>query len=209
MLSFLHCYLNSRSSGHDEMCNFYIMYYSSAERLQYSGGDCGEQDHSEIFKKFPPGSDTPLVHSHNFKDTSKQVVNPVTITATVHAKMPQGISHVKVTHITSSRKEDVIDSLQTKIQPVVPTVSSMIVPSEPVKPLTQARANEQHYPELHVVADWPILTALEQSKLGQVTGVSVDSKGQVIVFHRGGRIWDDRCATVLFCCFCFCFIHQD
>lgn len=204
MLNFLH-YLNSRSSGHDEMCNFYIMYYSGAERLQYSGGDCGEQDHPEIFKNFPPGSDTPLVHSH--KDTSNHMVSPVTSTATVQVKMPQGVSHSKVTHTTSSRKEDVIDSLQTKIQPVVPTVSSMIVPSEAVKPVTPARANEQHYSELHVVADWPILTALEQSKLGQVTGVSVDSKGQVIVFHRGSRIWDDRCATVLFC-FSF-FFHQD
>ena len=175
------------------------MYYSNAQRLQYSGGDCGEQDHREIFRNFPPGSDTPLVHTHKLKeDTSNHMVKPVTIAATVHAKMPQGVSHSKVTHTTSSRKENVIDSLQTEIQPVVPTVSSMITPSEPVKPVTQARTNEQYYLELHVVPDWPSLTALQEAKLGQVTGVSVDSKGQVVVFHRGSRIWDDKYDTVFY-----------
>ena len=69
----------------------------------------------------------------------------------------------------------------------VGAVSNPVIPVE--KPTTTPQS---HTSELHVVSNWPSLSALEKSKLGQVTGVSMDSKGQVIVFHRGSRIWDDR-----------------
>lgn len=228
---------NFRSSGHDEMCNFYIMYYSNAERVEYSGGNCGEQNHPEIFRDFPADSDIRLVHSPGLKPTSRRLVHTSTAdilstTKVTPGKMgktdvpkskdggdkvalpssssssgrhtsvvdssistrarSQGISHLKVSPTKSASKEKVTDSLQTKSQPVIPAESSVIMAAKPAKPVTQARAKQQHYAELHVVTDWPSLTALEKTKLGQVTGVSLDSKGQVIVFHRGSRIWDDR-----------------
>jgi peptidylamidoglycolate lyase len=40
-----------------------------------------------------------------------------------------------------------------------------------------------------VVRDWPLLT--ESGRLGQVTGVGVDSRDRVFVFHRAGREWTD------------------
>lgn len=174
------------------MCNFYIMYYSNAARLQYSGGDCGEQNHPDIFKNFPSGSDTPLVNSPNVKLAPSHVENSLKSAGDLDQKMSHEDFHTKVTPSTSSYKDDVIDSLQTKSQPVIPVVSSAISPSEPVKPVTQATAKEQDHSNLRLVTDWPSLTSLEASKLGQVTGVSIDSMGQVVVFHRGGRIWDDR-----------------
>lgn len=85
-------------------------------------------------------------------------------------------------------------SSSKEMQPVLPSVTPT---SEPDGPVTQARDNEEHIPELHVVSDWPSLTAIETSKLGQVTGVSLDSKGQVIVFHRASRIWDEKYVTQL------------
>lgn len=39
----------------------------------------------------------------------------------------------------------------------------------------------------HLVADWPQLP--EGMVLGQVSGVGVDSQGQVFVFHRADRVW--------------------
>lgn len=59
--------LNFRLIGYDEMCNFYIMYYSNVDRLEYFGGDCGEQDYLDIFEYFLSGFDIFLVYSFNFK----------------------------------------------------------------------------------------------------------------------------------------------
>ncbi len=39
----------------------------------------------------------------------------------------------------------------------------------------------------HLVTDWPQLP--EGMVLGQVSGVGVDSQGQVFVFHRADRVW--------------------
>ena len=38
------------------------------------------------------------------------------------------------------------------------------------------------------VDNWPSITVAK--RLGQVTGVDVDTDGRVVVFHRGGREWD-------------------
>lgn len=232
---------NFRSTGHDEMCNFYIMYYSNADRLEYSGGDCGEQDHPDIFKHFPSGSDTPLVHSSNSKSPSDSATSPVSSTATVRSSVvtPREQSTEATVHLeiasdsksrdrnhemdisdlefgkeesaTSSSKSNQDNQTLPSERPItsekvsqgvskevvsssveIQLVPPLVTPtSEPVSPVTQTRDNEVHIPELHVVSDWPSLTAIETSKLGQVTGVSLDSKGQVIVFHRASRIWDE------------------
>ena len=227
------------------MCNFYIMYYSNANRLEYSGGDCGEQNRPDIFKHFPSGSDTPLVHSSNSKSSSDPAITPVSSTATVRSSTvtPEEQSTQPTVHLQMSsdskshdgnHKMDFLDlefgeeesaksssksnqdkqtlpserpitgekvsqgvskemvSSSIEIHPVLP---SMNPTSEPVVPVTQARDNEVHIPELRVVSDWPSLTPVETTKLGQVTGVSLDSKGHVIVFHRASRIWDEKYVT--------------
>ncbi|KAJ7365747.1 hypothetical protein OS493_002463 [Desmophyllum pertusum] len=213
------------------------MYYSNAERLQYSGGDCGEQNHPEVFRDFPKDSDTPLVHVHplDSKVTSDQPTSHITSTATVHTTSSSVVTPTKKsTQMTvplemstestsrgetiheidisdleygeeespltsSSSKQDKhvtteaisqgvskeMDSPTKEIQPVIPAIT---VTSMPVRPVKQSRGSQ----ELHVVSGWPSLTAVETSKLGPVTGVSLDSKGQVVVFHRGSRIWDDN-----------------
>ena len=225
------------------MCNFYIMYYSNADRLDYSGGDCGEQDHPEIFKHFPSGSDTPLIHLSNSEASSDQATSPVSSTATVPSsavtpkeQTTQATVHLQMSVDSKSRDRNhemnISDlefveeesaksgsesnqdkqimsvekvslgvsekmgnvSSSKEMQPVVPSVTPT---SEPGGPVTQARDNEVHIPELHVVSDWPSLTTIETSKLGQVTGVSLNSKGQVIVFHRASRIWDEKYVTQL------------
>lgn len=158
----LHKTVHMGASSHDEMCNFYIMYFSNAERLKYSGGNCGEQDHPEIFGDFPPESDTPLKPIPSTEPTD-----------TAMSSDDVGASPTVITHTTKLYDDS------TKSLPIYPTES------------VQVKATELQSPELQVVSNWPNLTALENSKLGQVTGVAVDSKGQVVVFHRGSRIWDD------------------
>ena len=41
-------------------------------------------------------------------------------------------------------------------------------------------------------AGWPTPAADDGVALGQVAGVGVDSHGNVHVFHRGSRVWDQR-----------------
>ena len=219
------------------MCNFYIMYYSNSNLLQYSGGDCGEQNHPNIFKNFPSNSDTPLVHSSDSKATvmSEQTTHSSVVTseeqstqADSHVEIPTtSVSHdadheIGISNFefgeeespnadpkSSSNKDnetkvdesptptetvsqgvskEMVNSPTKESIPVLPVVSAT---SEPVTPLTQSRNTE----ELHVVSNWPSLTEVESSKLGQATGVAVDSKGQVVVFHRGSRTWDDKYVT--------------
>ena len=223
------------------MCNFYIMYYSNADRLEYSGGDCGEQNHPDIFQHFPSGSDTPLVHSSNSEAPSDPATSPVSSTATVQSSIvipeeqsTQAIIHLQISSDSKSRdgnhkmdfsdlefgEEESAKSNQDKQTllsegpitsekvsqgvskemvsssiEILPVLPSMTPTSEPVGPVTQARDNEVHIPELRVVSDWPSLTPVETTKLGQVTGVSLDSKGHVIVFHRATRIWNEKYVT--------------
>lgn len=220
------------------MCNFYIMYYSNSNLLQYSGGDCGEQNHPDIFKNFPSNSDTPLVHSSESKATvmPEQTTHRSVVTseeqstqANAHVEIPtksvsRDASHEisisdwefgeeespKANLKSSSSDQDketkvdespnptervsqgvskeIVNSPTKESKPVLPVV---LATSEAVTPVPQSRDTE----ELHVVSNWPSLTEVETSKLGQVTGVALNFKGQVVVFHRGSRTWDDKYVT--------------
>ena len=52
---------------------------------------------------------------------------------------------------------------------------------------TGASAQKRQATDYEVVHGWPIFPDGEM--LGQATGVDVDSKGRVHVFHRAGRMW--------------------
>jgi len=49
---------------------------------------------------------------------------------------------------------------------------------------------------IEAVDDWPKIESKDDLKLGQVTGVAVDSHNHIHIFHRGTRVWNDR--SVLF-----------
>lgn len=217
----IHRVIHMGPSGDDEMCNFYIMYYSDAGRLEYSGGDCGQQNHPNVFKNFPPDSDTLLTDSPDLKDRESSV--PIISTPVVYNKTSpdqetrketamvpvsfkistdsptRGTSQeLDISDLGSAKEELPSAKAETQVgtepssqehpalkenQPIIPVATST-----PVIPVPQSTDEK----ELRVVSDWPSLTAVETSKLGQVTGVSLDSMGQVIVFHRGSRTWDDH-----------------
>lgn len=45
--------------------------------------------------------------------------------------------------------------------------------------------------------EWP-KTSLEHEgvKAGQISGVAIDSSGNVVIFHRGDRKWEDKYVLV-------------
>ena len=62
---------------------------------------------------------------------------------------------------------------------------------------------------IEAVDDWPKIQLDDHLKLGQVSGVAVDSNNHVHVFHRGTRVWNARSElsytaihTHIFCLFC-------
>lgn len=65
-------------------------------------------------------------------------------------------------------------------------VGSGAATSEPIAS-APAGVLDQRAPGCNVVRGWPSLP--EGEILGQATGVGVDSRGAVIVFHRAGRMW--------------------
>ena len=52
-----------------------------------------------------------------------------------------------------------------------------------------AQAAQRRGPTYHTVHGWPILP--EGEILGSAAGVDVDSHGNVLVFHRAGRVWTE------------------
>ncbi|KAL9986947.1 hypothetical protein ACROYT_G001165 [Oculina patagonica] len=207
----IHKTVHMGSSGHDEMCNFYIMYYSNANLLEYSGGDCGEQNHPEIFINFPmPQLYIPrkalwvplknnaarrllvmkcrLIQEVNISDLEYgEEESPRSSSSSDQDKQIPADKNPAPTEIVSQGVSKELVPPTKESQPVIPAVPATSEPFSPVMPSTDA---EEHMPELRVVSNWPSLTEKETAKLGQVTGVSLDSKGQVVVFQRGSRTWD-------------------
>ena len=44
--------------------------------------------------------------------------------------------------------------------------------------------------DVEFVPDWPSREAQSQVSLGQVSGVTTAANGDVLIFHRGTRVWD-------------------
>jgi len=51
------------------------------------------------------------------------------------------------------------------------------------------------YSGIEAVDGWPKIQLTDHLKLGQVSGVTVDSNNNVHIFHRGARVWDARSAV--------------
>ena len=58
----------------------------------------------------------------------------------------------------------------------------------PVSPSRQRRPTRRRT-DARTIAGWPADAATQ--RLGQVSGVAVDSIGDVLVFHRAGRVWSE------------------
>ena len=53
------------------------------------------------------------------------------------------------------------------------------------EPTSEEGDDEEVAQHLELVSDWPV----GGQKLGQVGGVAIDTKSNVVVLHRGNRIW--------------------
>lgn len=204
------------STAADEMCNFYIMYYTDSQ-LGSPFGECIDMKYPELPKFLPSDSDVPLPRnplleehaSHGMHSSHTQVdkkgqghhLHPSTFDyygpdystedATPHFGLHRGkegelvqnniaqthdytdgTPHRGTVHHSSSQADETGgNSANGEPQ------GKVLFDISPPKPLNNL------YTE---VADWPI----PEKQLGQVTAVALDSHGNVVIFHRGKRIWD-------------------
>ncbi|XP_031572438.1 peptidyl-glycine alpha-amidating monooxygenase-like [Actinia tenebrosa] len=132
-------HVNIGSSGKDEMCNFYIMYYQDASLHDIDNDVCSDMDLKGLTLNFPKDS----------KSTSSKPQTPIS------KSRPSSEAVVNNNHDNDSN-----DSF------------------------SHSKTLKEEY---DLVKDWP---KLGKETLGQVSGVALDSIGNVILFHRGKRTWD-------------------
>jgi hypothetical protein len=125
----------------DEMCNFYIMYYSEKPPFYHA---CNDNRAPELIKDFPADADT-SVSPNPTLDMAGMIEH-------MRNKMDHSMNH------TANMSEVNMTSVEPESLQVV------------------------------VVEGWPA----GQLTFGQISGVATDSTGNVHIFHRGYRIWDER-----------------
>uniref|UniRef100_T1IX66 Copper type II ascorbate-dependent monooxygenase C-terminal domain-containing protein n=1 Tax=Strigamia maritima TaxID=126957 RepID=T1IX66_STRMM len=191
------------STADDEMCNFYIMYYTNFEGGS-SYGDCVDVSDNDLVSAMPLDSDTPLPRNPLLEE---------------HAHGGMG-SHSHGMHHSESnvqrppmdKKGRVYSGYSTPLDPMYSSEyvdqdkhaqsSEAKFPGEDELP-HRGKVNHGNHddtkdrktpepsplPSLYdEVTNWP----LSNLKLGQVTAVSINSQGKIVIFHRGDRVWDAR-----------------
>nr|CAB3264641.1 peptidyl-glycine alpha-amidating monooxygenase A [Phallusia mammillata] len=150
--------------GNDEMCNFYMMYYTTSSAVANSELSCWGDKHEAAF---PEGADD-LAPFPGFAGQDS-------INAIASGKVP--IPQVPDTHghHHHHQEEQAETSLAAELQEKLEEETE-----------TPQKTSE----DIHLVGNIKWSDKASTPTLGQVGGVAVDSSGYVHVFHRAYRSWD-------------------
>lgn len=231
------------STANDEMCNFYMMYYTEAPEDLLTDS-CVDVEHSGIMKLIPLDSDeplppNPLLEEHALgTDQISSTHGPVPTNSSSSSVLPHPADPAKVVvnkkgHGGISKISDYSD--YDLISHSEPTLGREGVPDKSFNSITAGDKSyydvsrgrihhmetsslpeegagrrkgylknpstnddqpegkflnwfsspAQHDSLYSDVSDWPKL----KEQLGQVSGVAFNSKGNVVIFHRGPYIW--------------------
>lgn len=161
----------------DEMCNLYLMYYTASRDPEDHNLDCGDEEYPEISEHLPMDSDVPLPRNktleehamgHHSGGATSPIVSPST-EKTSHSRKRPGIEFTSSTTGVGGGMDD----MQTN----------------PMDDFTGNRVDSGRALELSKykeVSNWPDKSVV----LGQSSGVDFDTAGNIVVFHRGDRVWD-------------------
>lgn len=126
------------STADDEMCNFYMMYYTLSRNPNDHWFECADEQDPKITKYLPWVADVPLPRNETLEKLAKGA----------KAQIQADTLHFENSFIDK------------------PRIGKM-----------------KNFKEAY---DWPD----KSIKVGQVSGVALDTKGNVVIFHRSDRIWD-------------------
>ncbi|KAM4807960.1 peptidyl-glycine alpha-amidating monooxygenase isoform 1-T2 [Rhinophrynus dorsalis] len=238
------------STGNDEMCNLYIMYYMDAAHAS-SYMTCVRTGEPEFFQNMPEIASVPIPvspdmmmmsHNHQHKDN----MEPEKKTVLQQPKreeeevLDQGDFYSLISKLLGEREDvvhvhkynptDIIDSdlvaeianvaqkrdpdwyntrhvlvhnerpntilVRDRIHKFHKLESTLRPPGNTPSLVQQARPGgggnweRQHPGDFHLEedVDWPGVNL----KLGQVSGLALDPKNNLVIFHRGDHIWDEN-----------------
>merc|ERR1719370_2380559 len=155
----------------DEMCNLYIMYFTEVSK---SPGDyltcAGEMAGHYITRGLPPDSDLvpekkPQLEAMAYDSSATGGPNEINYAQLFEEELLKGTSKKKVL--------DQPDGM------VVQAQLNVTMPGRQPKALPGS--------DLSADPNWP--TAETAKALGQLSGVSIDTYGNAVIFHRGDRTW--------------------
>ncbi|XP_030092539.2 peptidyl-glycine alpha-amidating monooxygenase isoform X7 [Serinus canaria] len=151
-------------TANDEMCNFYIMYYMEAKHA-VSYMTCTQNTNPEMFRNIPQEANIPIPVK---SDVMKMM----------HGHHEETKDSDTSSVLQQDKKEEILDP-ETK-------------DSDTSYLLQQAKKEEAEilHQDFHIeeAVEW---TGLDL-KLGQVSGLALDPKNNLVVFHRGDRVWDEN-----------------
>ncbi|KAM4807962.1 peptidyl-glycine alpha-amidating monooxygenase isoform 2-T3 [Rhinophrynus dorsalis] len=131
------------STGNDEMCNLYIMYYMDAAHAS-SYMTCVRTGEPEFFQNMPEIASVPI---------------------------PVSPDMMMMSH-NHQHKDNMEPEKKTVLQ-------------QPKREEEEVLDQDFHLEE---DVDWPGVNL----KLGQVSGLALDPKNNLVIFHRGDHIWDEN-----------------
>ncbi|XP_035663616.1 peptidyl-glycine alpha-amidating monooxygenase B-like isoform X1 [Branchiostoma floridae] len=198
------------ATSSDEMCNFYMMYYTDPLRGE-TFKECSYPGDAEFFKDIPATSmvvpDAPEggglkegweehVHMHHHhshgmgeEDMTGMDESTTRKSATSTPAKPPTLPEQKVTTKQTEGKPNVITEKTKTVarEQHLSTESGTTKQREDSGVASLESTAGSQYTDLRLVPGWPDKSL---GSLGQVAGVGVDSSGNVVIFHRGDHVWD-------------------
>ena len=189
------------ANSEDEMCNFYIMYYTGNDGRSLYSNECWRSAPSSLVYPQLPSLTTPTV-----PPTATPTTAPIISTEIESSEKEDGYECPKPIPPGSGNSRCINNTATTPI-PVPPTTTQIpstsfnspepvdqtghttMVPSNPYF----ERGNNLESKPLGMVAaeDWALNGIdIPGMTLGQVSAVAVDREGSVHILHRGPVIWD-------------------
>lgn len=195
---FTHTYIGGTSS--DEMCNLYLMYYTNRNTGSETGG-CGLESFEDITRNLPLDSDVPLPpnplleeHAHGKNTNHKEEITYNTIVNSdiemekkAHSRknpQPDNKYATRPKQVQYNEYDEPNNFGQSSQLPQGRQMPKDV--QEPVLVESSRKDKQLKISGYKVLSEW----SQKELKYGQVVAVALDSKGDVVVFHRGERTWD-------------------
>uniref|UniRef100_A0A8C0V4Z9 Peptidylglycine alpha-amidating monooxygenase n=1 Tax=Cyanistes caeruleus TaxID=156563 RepID=A0A8C0V4Z9_CYACU len=153
-------------TANDEMCNFYIMYYMEAKHA-VSYMTCTQNANPDMFRNIPQEANIPIPVK---SDVLKMMHG--------HHEETKNSDASSLLQQARKEEEEILDQ-ETKDN------DASYLLQQAKKEQTEILDQDFHIEE---AMEWPVLDL----KLGQVSGLALDPEDNLVVFHRGDRVWDEN-----------------
>ena len=189
------------SNSEDEMCNFYIMYYTTNDGRSLYSNECWESAPRSLIYPQLPSLTTPTVPPTVAPTTAPVVTTEIESneeedTYECPKPVPPGSSDSRCVNITATTPipvqpaTDPIPKIETNSpESFDQSSSTTLVPSHPF--FEGGNSLSSNHLGLVPAEDWALNGInIPGVTLGQVSAVAVDKEGAVHILHRGPVVWD-------------------